>query len=68
MPPKYLNTQLKIQKLLAPWLTLSDDERNKKIVVLLKKIDMLQASKQLPEKLLIVIEYVQNAAILMANF
>lgn len=68
MPPKYLAIQLKVAKLLAPWQKLSEDERNKKVVVLLKKIDKLQQSTQLSEKMRMVITYVQNVAIMMASF
>lgn len=67
MPIIYRPTQIKIETIMSRWDGLDQELKDKKAIILIDKIDTLLETKKLPEKLRIIVQYIQDKAVLMTS-
>lgn len=68
MPLRYRMVQKQVDGIMDAWDALDKNVRHAKSVKLVKKINVILASKKLPPKLLMIIQYIQDKAVLMTSF
>lgn len=68
MPIRYRMVQKQVDGIMDAWNVLDKNVRHAKSVKLVKKINVILASKKLPPKLLMIIQYIQDKAVLMTSF
>lgn len=68
MPLRYRMFQKQVDGIMNTWNDLDWQVRHKKSVKLIKKINVVLASKKLSPKLLTIVQYIQDKAVLMTSF
>gem|GEM_PF-7000606 len=68
MPIRYRMVQKEVDTIMSRWGDLDETVRHIKSVKLINKIDLIITSKKLSPKLLTIIKYIQDKAVLMTSF